>query len=511
MSGGGRSFAEVEKRWILGLFAAITLALAGLIGVQVHWLRSTITLKETEFKHGVDNALFAVSERLERVEKMGDLGRHKVGRELISRLDTLRGIADIGPATLPNARRAGLGPTLSMGQDSLGRQLLLNTGEAEEYESLVTDMVRAILALEMMRDIRERIDPALMDSLLTNELTAIGLPGSHPYGVFTADRSPVLVFNGQEDAMPELAASSYRTRLFRHDLSGEAHYLHVLLPERDGTVLRGVAPMLGISALFLLVILGAFIHTVRTIVRQKRIGEIRTDLVNNLTHELKTPISTIGLACEALADPSLPRTDEQVRRFTNMIRDENKRLGSLVENVLQSAVLEDGQMLVKRVELDLHNLLQDVVRSSSMQVTRRNGRIELDLAAEIHHVYGDRIHLSNLLYNLIDNAIKYSAQEPRIRIATRSDDEGLTVSVSDNGIGIAGSEHRKIFDRLYRVPTGNIHNAKGFGLGLSYVKSVVERHGGRIRVESQPGKGSTFNIFIPFEHVQADTPSPRGR
>jgi two-component system, OmpR family, phosphate regulon sensor histidine kinase PhoR len=350
-----------------------------------------------------------------------------------------------------------------------------------------------------------------MDSLLTHELSAIGLPGSHPYGVFTADRSPVLVFNGQEEAMPDLASSPYRTRLFRHDFTGEAHYLHVLLPERDGTVLRAVAPMLGISALFLLVILGAFIHTVRTILRQKRIGEIRTDLVNNLTHELKTPISTIGLACEALADPSIPRTDEQVRRFTSMIRDENKRLGSLVENVLQSAVMADGQMLVKRVELDLHNLVQDVVRSSSMQVTRRNGRIELDLAAEIHHVYGDRIHLSNLLYNLIDNAIKYSEQEPRIRIATRSNDEGLTVSISDNGIGIAGSEHRKIFDRLYRVPTGNIHNAKGFGLGLSYVKSVVERHGGRIRVESQPGKGSTFHIFIPFEHVQADTPAPRRR
>ena len=504
----------MEKRWILGLFTAISLALAGLIGVQVHWLRSTITLKEAEFQQRVDNALDAISERLERVEKMGDLGRHKVGRELLSRLDTLRGTPSIGApgiAAQSGVRGTTVGAMLPMGLDSLGQQLMLTAGQAEEYEGLVTDMVRAILALEMERDIRQRMDPALLDSLLNHELGAIGLPGSHPYGVFTAEREPVLLFNEQDVAVAQLAATTNRTRLFRHDFSGEPHYLHVLLPERDATVLRGVAPMLGISALFLLVILGAFIHTVRTILRQKRIGEIRTDLVNNLTHELKTPISTIGLACEALADPSLPRTDEQVRRFTNMIRDENKRLGSLVENVLQSAVMDDGQMLVKRVELDLHNLVQDVVRSSSMQVTRRNGRIELDLGAEIHHVYGDRTHLSNLLYNLIDNAIKYSEQEPRIRIATRSNDEGLTVSISDKGIGIASSEHRKIFDRLYRVPTGNIHNAKGFGLGLSYVKSVVERHGGRIRLESQPGKGSTFHIFIPFEHVQADTPAPRGR
>ena len=196
----------------------------------------------------------------------------------------------------------------------------------------------------------------------------------------------------------------------------------------------------------------------------------------------------------------MPKTEQQVRTFVAMIRDENKRLGSLVENVLQSAVLESGHMVLKRVGLDVHALIQDVIRSSSMQVSRRNGHIELDLKAEIHHVSGDRIHLTNLLYNLIDNAVKYTDQEPRIRIATVSNDEGVTVSVTDNGIGISASEQRKIFDRLYRVPTGNLHNAKGFGLGLSYVRTVVERHGGRIRLESAPGRGSTFHIFIPFEH-----------
>jgi two-component system phosphate regulon sensor histidine kinase PhoR len=231
--------------------------------------------------------------------------------------------------------------------------------------------------------------------------------------------------------------------------------------------------------------------------------------VNNLTHELKTPISTIGLACEALADPSMPRTEQQVRSYTAMIRDENKRLGALVENVLQSAVLDGGQMLVKRVELDLHALVHDVVRSSNILLDRRNGRMELDLQAEIHRVQGDRIHLTNLLYNLVDNAVKYTEKEPRIAIATRSDDRGITVSVTDNGIGIAASEQRKIFERLYRVPTGNIHNAKGFGLGLSYVRNVVERHGGRIRVESAPGRGSTFHIFIPFEHARTDEAAAR--
>lgn len=501
----------MEKRWILGLFTAIGLALAGLIAVQVHWLRSTIALKDAQFSQGVDNALFAVSERLERVEKMADLGRHRAGRRLLSRLDTLR---RSGPGAGPSYYAPHMPPardgSLRLSVDSMADRLSLTAEQEEEYEGLVSDMVRGILAMELNRDIRDRIDPALLDSLLTAELGHNGLKGMHHHGIFDAGRKPAFV-PVDTTHTEELARSPYRTRLFRHDLSGEAYYLHVLLPDRRNTLLRGVVPMLAMSAMFLLVILGAFAHTVRIMLRQKRLNEIRNDLVNNLTHELKTPISTIGLACEALADPSLPRTDEQVRRFTSMIRDENKRLGSLVENVLQSAVLDDGQMRVKRVELDLHNLVHDVVRSSSMQVSRRNGRVELALDAEIHHVFGDRIHLTNLLYNLIDNAVKYTEQEPRIHIATQSDNEGVTISVSDNGIGIPASEHRKIFDRLYRVPTGNIHNAKGFGLGLSYVKSVVDRHGGRIRVESQPGKGSTFHIFIPFEHVRTDTIATGGR
>lgn len=487
----------MEKRWILGLFTAISIALAGLIGVQVHWLRSTISLKEKQYEQGVESAMSAVSDRLERVEKMQDLRSNEAGRRLLLRLDTLRS----GAAPMRLQTRAGT--LLKGGTDSNGNSAI----EEEEYEALVADMVRGILANEPMRDIKDRLDPALLDSLLHEELLSNGLKTRSQWGVFDEDGGAVLLTHSAEGTAAQLAASTFRTRLFRRDLTGDPTYLHVILSGRKGALLRGVWPMLAMTALFLLVILLAFAHTVRTILEQKRIGDIRNDLVNNLTHELKTPISTIGLACEALADPSIPHTEQQVQRFTAMIRDENKRLGALVENVLQSAVLEDGQMRIKRVELDLHALIQDVVRSSGMQVSRRNGRIDLDLAAEIHHVFGDRIHLTNLIYNLIDNAVKYTQQEPRIRISTQSNDEGLTLSVSDNGIGIAASEHRKIFDRLYRVPTGNIHNTKGFGLGLSYVKIVVERHGGRIRVESQPGKGSIFHIFIPFEHVRRDTTS----
>lgn len=490
------SFAEVEKRWVIGLVAAITLALAGLIAIQVHWMRSTLAVREAQFHASADNALVMVSEQLERMERLRELKKHAAGRRLLHRLDTLRQ----GPPPLPPGPPVPLFdsiPPPPTGWDAPGGR----TADSPDQAELVHDMVRAILATELQQDIRARIDPALLDSLLRAELLANKVEGPWTYAVHNAAGEEVWRPDEHEPPPPS-TDEPHRVKLFRHDLVGPAYFLHLHIPGHHRAMVRGMLPLIAVSLLFTLVVAAAFFITMRTIFRQKRIGRIRSDLVNNLTHELKTPISTIGLACEALTDPSVPKTDEQVRTFVGMIRDENKRLGSLVQNVLQSAVMADGQMLLKPVDLDLHAVIADVVRASNMQVSRRNGRIEADLKAEIHHVEADRTHMTNLLYNLIDNAVKYTEQEPRIRIATRSDNEGITISVADNGIGIPAAEQRKIFDRLYRVPTGNLHNAKGFGLGLSYVRTVVQRHHGRIRVESAPGNGSTFHIFIPFEHVR---------
>jgi two-component system phosphate regulon sensor histidine kinase PhoR len=513
----------VEKRRIKGLLIAISVALIGLMGIQVKWMRDTMALREAQFQRSVDNALFTVSDRLEHVEKMKELKRNKAGRKLLRKLDELREesaqeaatveevMAESGLDPGPAAPKTASGPgmpdaPMAIEEDHAGSSVKTTV---EEHEALITDLVRAILAKELGRDIRDRINTRLLDSLLSSELRAGGVQPGYSYGIFTEKGEAVDIgVGGIHDTL--LLESRYKEKLFRHDLAGPCYYLHVVVPGQRGMLWRGMLPVLLTSALFMAIIVVAFFFTIRTIYQQKRISDIRNDLVNNLTHELKTPISTIGLACEALVDPSMPKTEQQVRTFVNMIRDENKRLGSLVENVLQSAVLESGHMVLKRVDLDVHALIQDVVRSSNIQVSRRNGRIDQELKAEIHHVSGDRIHLTNLLYNLIDNAVKYAEQEPRIRIATANDDEGVTISVTDNGIGIAPSEQRKIFDRLYRVPTGNLHNAKGFGLGLSYVRTVVERHGGRIKLESAPGRGSTFHIFIPFEHVRTQTAAGRG-
>ena len=450
----------MNERSILGLALAITLALVGLVVIQVRWIRESMDLKDVQLGRSVDEALLAVGERLERRETMDRLRAH----EGLQRLRSTDSLAVIGPTA---------------GSDDL-----------------VADMLRGLIEPGEVRPVEECVPAPVLDSLLGEELRLRGITGATHYAVLDPADRVLMASPGADTAA--LAASPHTVPLFRNGAPGARLRLHVLVPGQERMVRAAIRPMLVMSATFLLVIVAVFVITLRTVHRQKRISDIKNDLVNNLTHELKTPISTIGLACEALADPGIPRTEEQVRAYTAMIRDENKRLGALVENVLQSAVQDSGRMVMKPVDLDVHAVIDDVVRSSAMQVSRRDGVIETELKAELHRLKADRIHLTNLLYNLIDNAVKYCEKPPRLRIATRSDDEGITLSVTDNGIGIPASEQRKIFDRLYRVPTGNLHNAKGFGLGLSYVKSVVDRHGGRIRVESAPGSGSTFHIYLPF-------------
>ncbi len=335
----------------MGLSVAITLALVGLVIIQVRWINDTMLLKDVQFAQSVDNALLAVSDRMERLDAIVHLRGHESGKELLARID--HAAAD----TLP-------------------------TGPASATEDdLIAEMLRGILAAGAAQPVVERIDPRLLDSLITEEMRVRGIEQAHLHGVFDADGRAWLLSQKEALDTAGLFASPHRVRLFRNDPDASATHLHVLVPGQQRHVWRSMRPLLAMSAAFLLVIVLAFVITMRTIHRQKRISDIKNDLVNNLTHELKTPISTIALACEALSDPGMPRTEQQTKTFVNMIRDENKRLGVLVENVLQSAVLDSGQMRIKPVDLDLHAVLQDVVRSIEIQASRRNGRIDLDLHA----------------------------------------------------------------------------------------------------------------------------------
>lgn len=219
--------------------------------------------------------------------------------------------------------------------------------------------------------------------------------------------------------------------------------------------------------------------------------------MNNMTHELKTPISTISLAAQMLKDPGFQGPGKNIDQISDIIHEETRRLGLQVEKVLQTAIFDRGRVKLKKKKVDVHHLIETVIKNFELQIKNRQGEIILKDEAQSSEVHLDEVHTINVLSNLVDNALKYSKDRPVITIRTRNRVKGLEISVEDNGIGMSREHQRKIFDKFYRVPTGNIHNVKGFGLGLSYVKKIVEEHGASIRVESQPGKGSKFIIFIP--------------
>jgi two-component system phosphate regulon sensor histidine kinase PhoR len=262
--------------------------------------------------------------------------------------------------------------------------------------------------------------------------------------------------------------------------------------------------LLLVSLVFMLILIFSFYYTISTIFRQKKLSEIKNDFISNMTHEFKTPISTISLACEVLNDKSIEKSPERLSNYVRMIGDENKRLSLLVENILQTAILDKGEFKLKVQDIDLHNLIGQSIVNIRLQVENKGGTIGKELKATRSVVKGDRVHLTNIVFNLIDNALKYTSGEPKISISTRNDEAGIFISVKDNGIGISKENQKRIFETMYRVPTGNIHNVKGFGLGLSYVKAVVEKHKGSIGVESEPGKGSTFTVYLPFNESLTD-------
>ena len=246
---------------------------------------------------------------------------------------------------------------------------------------------------------------------------------------------------------------------------------------------------------------------VTTILRQKKLSDIKNDFINNMTHEFKTPISTIALATE-MAQENSQKTEvssftPKLQRYLGIISEENKRLGTHVEKVLQMALLDKGEVKLKLSPVNMHDLLEKVLNGQSVQIEQKEGEIEMEFEAMEEVVSCDELHISNVLNNLLDNAIKYSPEKLHLSVKTWNESGGFTVSLSDRGLGMSREQIQRIFDTFYRVPTGNIHDVKGFGLGLSYVKKMVEAHRGTVTVESKPGDGSTFTVWLPTSTVVA--------
>lgn len=467
-------------------------------------------------------ALREVNNTLERREAKERMMRNAVGQRVLNRIDSLQRrrphqipSSDIPFNTADTAYYYGKDGNYSLKYSRNSKQFQLDdslgaaASESPAFEEYFTEIDTRVIAelltglinIELGSDFLHHYSAAEMDSLLTRSLHEVGgIETEYTFAIFDALELPDMMSEGGGEYLEDLRSSPYTIRMFPHDFPQPPKYLSVWFPNRDTYLIQTLWPLLTSSALFMLVIILAFIYSIRTILRQKKISEIKNDFINNMTHELKTPISTISLACEALSDPVMQSSSRRVGNYVNMISDENKRLGVLVENVLRSAVLDRSEMEFAREPVDLHEVIRTAKRNISIQISRRDGHLDLRLEATKPVVIGDKIHLTNVVYNLIDNAIKYSKEAPEIQIKSQNTPTGIQIAVSDRGIGIKKDDRTRIFDKLYRVPTGNIHDIKGFGLGLSYVKTVMEKHGGSVSVESVFGKGSTFIIEIPNNH-----------
>ncbi len=277
-------------------------------------------------------------------------------------------------------------------------------------------------------------------------------------------------------------------------LSNDGYYFAIQFPYLEANLLSQMG-IWGFSSAVTLVVIGFFGYTLFVILRQRRLSEVQKDFINNMAHEFKTPISTIAISAQVLRDPAIVLQPDRLANYATIIENENQRLRQQVDRVLQIAQMDKDDIGLKREEVDVHSLIKEVTAGRSVGL---DATILLQLTAKNACVTADRLHLSNVLHNLLDNAIKYCDKKPEVTVSTSNPDEHLIeVVVKDNGIGIAPDEKQKIFNKFYRVPTGNVHNVKGFGLGLSYVKEIVSRHKGQVRVESSPGQGSEFYLTLP--------------
>ena len=499
------------------LVSVMTIALVGIIIVQGYWLNSAIELEEQQFQKNVLHAVSVSTQKLEQLERISGNQKTKIGNGVIlsfkahTSIDTnvnSRGISyEVEEENVfETADGKIIEKTIQIVKDESGNVIQksfnskkrISNNPINDFKASINNFRSAFYPFGNFRMLTEDINPHLLTEILKKQLKFHGIKTKFHIGLFSNNR---LVVKEKGIETEKLLNSPYTVQLFEGQsfFKNNNEFLSLYFPKEKGYLLGLVGPAIALSSIFILAILIAFWITFATVVRQKKLAVIKNDFINNMTHELKTPISTISLACEVLNDREIPKTTEKTTHYVNVINSENKRLGTLVENVLQSAVLDKGDFNLKLYELDVHTTIHNVISQAKVRIEAENGSITTDLNAKIPKIKADKVHLTNVISNLIDNAIKYSPKKPTIHIKTRNLNNGIIIDVKDFGIGISKENTTKIFDKLFRVPTGNVHDVKGFGLGLSYVKAIIDKHQGSIKVSSQIGKGSTFSIHLPFK------------
>ncbi|MEZ4988422.1 MAG: HAMP domain-containing sensor histidine kinase [Saprospiraceae bacterium] len=488
----------MNKRIIWLIIGVMSVALIGLVALQIGLILTSIRANEEAFDKNVQNTLSVVASRIEDASSKNDL-LYIVNGYSVEYTDF-------------NA---------NTGQENGGMSIPMAAADTydEESEKLLTKQAATIegvadITIDYVnrhRPIEQRIDKKKLALFLAQELENNAIHTEYEYGVYSEERQAYVIYQGEymlDKATPtvlsdvnlqNLENSPYSVTLFEGQSGKASGKIKIFFPDKTNVLWSALLPTFIGTFLFAALILACFGYTVWVIFKQKRLSEMKTDFINNMTHEFKTPIATISLAADSIANPRISSDVSKVLRFANIIKQENKRMNNQVEKVLQMAQIDKGQSKLNLTSVDLHEIIHQAVENIGLQVELRQGTVTTALEAENPVVEGDMTHLSNVINNLLDNANKYSPETPHIKVETRSRPDGVEVTVSDKGMGMTREARKHIFDKFYRVHTGDLHDVKGFGLGLSYVKAIMDAHKGIIDVKSEPGKGSDFILFFPRE------------
>jgi two-component system phosphate regulon sensor histidine kinase PhoR len=537
LSGGAHAefikhFLHVNKRIIISLIVLMGFSLLGIIAVQFYWFNNLVKVRNELFDRSVNEAMNKAVRRLETGHDLkiirnfasGDSSKwdEKISfpppppipgfenMDVLVKSDSIKGRITVITSKSGNFKTrshvvqaesiAGKwqkplkikNDTLSA-NDSLFFLALPGIGnkvkkKMEQLEKLSKQITIEYKGWESGR----HIDEEQLKNLLREELNDKEIPID-----FTFKISPEQSITKNGDKSADLGRW-YKVNLFPNDVFRKNLELAVFFPDRNLFIGKATASLLGLSAIFTLIIFLTFSLSIILIIRQKKISEMKSDFINNMTHEFKTPIATISIAVDSISNDKVIKDEEKVRFFSGMIKKENFRMNEQVERILQIARLDRKEFEFNFQAVNVHVLIEEAIEGILLQAEKKGGRIIRKLEASNPVVTTDPVHFTNLVYNLLDNANKYSPNSPVITVSTMNSPKGILLSVEDNGIGMSRTVQSRIFDKFYRLPSGNIHNVKGFGLGLSYVKAILEANCGDIKVYSEPEKGSRFVVFIPF-------------
>lgn len=446
------------KKVFPAIVVLISLSLLGIIYIQVNWIKNAAIVKKEQQTRQIYDALNDV--RLELVNREVPGVRFKLERSL----------------------QGGKRPVTLLSDQ-------------------ISDFMKSQIPLS------EKFTAIQVNEIINKIFQQRNLHINYEFGV-TAFNS---FFGGYQMQSPNFFAmleDTSHNKIFSMPLVGDNNDLSavrmmqqemlvLVVPEAKNFILKNMGWMIVGAITFTLIMLIAFYLTLSTMLRQKKLSEIKSDFINNMTHEFKTPLATISLAVDAIGNEKVMHSPDKIRYFSGIIKEENRRMHKQVESILQSALLERQELKLNFQDINVHELIRKTADNLQLQLQQKQGRIYLDLHAANPVLKADEVHFSNIIFNLLDNAIKYCKDHPEIRIATENTKQGLNISISDNGIGMSRETQARIFEKFYRAHTGNLHNVKGFGLGLAYVKEIVDAHHGRIKVESAVGKGSRFDLEFP--------------